>query len=62
MPNNIRALYFLMYQVQRNCAAVGLDPVLSFLSFVEGKVRQDWAEREELWRQDGRQVTWQVES
>jgi hypothetical protein len=40
--------------------ASGFDPVAHFSSFLEGEIRQDWADIEEVWRKDGTVVTWEM--
>jgi hypothetical protein len=34
------------------------DPVLSFSSFLDGRPRSEWADREEVWAQTGNTLTW----
>jgi hypothetical protein len=46
--------------VLRYTEAAGFDPVAHFSSFLEGEVRQDWADIEEVWRKDGTVVTWEM--
>jgi hypothetical protein len=36
----------------RYTEAAGFDPVAHFSSFLEGEVRQDWADIEDMWRKD----------
>jgi hypothetical protein len=44
--------------VHRCCVSQNLDPVLYFSSFLDGRPRSEWADREEVWAQTDNTLTW----